>query len=77
MKGETMPEVKRERHVEIRWVGDDATERAFLDAVGLTDREATGKGLVLERWMQIPERKAAAAREALTKSGARVLTPAP
>ncbi len=65
----------RNRHVEIRRVGDETTEQAFLAALGHKNIDPIKVG-VCERWMRVPpERKAEDALKALANSGARVLKP--
>jgi hypothetical protein len=66
----------REKHIEVRWVGDEKTEVAFLRAIGRDDAGEVAKGS-RERCMRIPAKKSAAALQALTASGARVLNPEP
>ena len=66
----------RKRHVEIRWVGDETTEQAFLAALGHKNIDPVKVG-VCERWMRVPERKAENALKALANSGARILKPGP
>lgn len=71
-----MTKVSRERHVEIRWIGDEKSEAAMLEAIGLSDIGKPASGLC-ERWMQVAARKKDAALEALKASGAKVLEPEP
>lgn len=69
-----MTEVSRERHVEIRWEGDEKTEAALLRAIDLKGMPDPAPGYY-ERWMSIPERKRDAALQALKKTGAHLLKP--
>lgn len=68
--------VSRERHVEIRWIGDEKTESALLQSIGLEDVGKPASGLC-ERWMQVAATKKDIALEALKASGAKVLEPEP
>jgi hypothetical protein len=71
-----MTENTRERHVEIRWMGDEKTESALLRSLGLDDVKEAASGYC-ERWMSIPARQSTVAIKALTASGACVLEPKP
>jgi hypothetical protein len=45
-----METISSERRIEIRWTGDEVTERAVLDILGVDDADiATGN---YERWTQ-------------------------
>lgn len=77
MKGKTMLGTPhRERHVEIRWVGDETTETALLRSLGLEDMPEAASGCC-ERWMSIPIRQSPVALKALLDAGARILKPKP
>jgi len=69
-------ETSREKHVEIRWIGDEKTEAALLRALGLDNLGEVAPG-DCERWMSVPVRKSSAALKALAASGARLLEPKP
>lgn len=71
----TKQSITRERHLEIRWIGDESTERAVLVAIGKQDVADGVAAGVYERWMQIPARQEAEARKALIDSGATLLEP--
>ena len=72
-----MPETPhRERHIEIRWIGDETTEAALLRSIGLEDLKDVAPGCC-ERWLSVPARKSDAALKALATSGACILKPGP
>jgi hypothetical protein len=59
----------RERHITIRWTGDESTEAALLKAVGLSCLPPVPGG-ECERWMAISERHMTVAIAALEGAGA-------
>lgn len=76
-KGIAMTETNsRERHIEIRWVGDEKTEAALLRCLELDALGQIAPG-DCKRWISVPVRKSSAALKALAASGARVLDPTP
>jgi hypothetical protein len=58
----------RERHITIRWTGDETTEKALLDVLHIWHLKiAPGN---CDRWMSIPARFLDAAKAALEAAGA-------
>jgi hypothetical protein len=60
----------RERHITLKWTGDESTEAALLKAVGLSDLDPAPGG-ICDRWMAIPERHIVEAISALEAAAAK------
>ena len=68
-----METISSERRIEIRWTGDEVTERAVLYILGVDDADiATGN---YERWTQIPARLAGVVCIAIEAAGGQVVEP--
>ena len=62
----------RERSVEVRWIGGDATTKAVYGVLGC-DPGAPDNWGECEQWMQIPVRLADAARAAIETAGGQMV----
>lgn len=65
--------MKRERHVDVRWFGDNASEAAVMEYLKIEDVQDEQPIWECERWISVPVSQAGAVRAIIYQAGGRLL----